>query len=57
MIPGDWRDDPSSSMWVDFSPTCSNNFSNEAKAIREKFKSYFSNEGAVPWQWRKWGID
>ena len=28
-----------------------NNASLEAKEIRETFKEYFFNEGAVPWQW------
>ena len=37
----------SSESWIDFSPSCSNNFSNEAKSIREEYKCYFSNEGAL----------
>ena len=29
----------------------SNNYSKTAKVIRDKFKDYFVNEGAVDWQW------
>ena len=57
IIPGCWRSDPPSTSWCDFSPTCSNNFSNEAKGIREEYKEFFNNEGAVSWQWRMCGID
>ena len=43
--------------WFDFSPRGSNNYSNEAKVIRDEFKQYFNNEGAVPWQWVQCGLD
>ena len=45
------------SSWLDFSPRCSNNHTVEAKAIREEFKGFFNNEGAVPWQWKQCGLD
>jgi hypothetical protein len=48
IIAGAWRNDNVS--WQDFHPQCSNNYSNEARLIREEFKEYFNNEGAVTWQ-------
>ena len=58
IIPGNWRSDlAGSESWIDFSPCCSNNFSNEAKSIREEYKAYFNNEGALSWQWHQCGID
>ena len=35
----------------------SNNHSSEAKLIRDEFKEYFNNDGAVTWQWHACGID
>lgn len=43
--------------WLDFSPRCSNNHTSEAKSIREEYKNFFSNEGAVQWQWKQCGLD
>ena len=40
-----------------FLPTCSNNFSNEAKVIREEYEEFSNNEGAVSWQGGMCGID
>lgn len=57
ITPGMWRNDPSSSSWLTYNPNCSNNYSADAKAIREEFTEYFNNEGAVHWQWRQCGID
>ena len=57
IIPGSWRNDVPNSFWLDFFPTCSNNFSQEGRGIREEYKEYFNNEGAVTWQWRMCGID
>ena len=57
VIPGSWRADTPNSSWLDFFPSCSNNFSNEARVIRDEYKEYFNNEGAVTWQWRMCGID
>ena len=59
LIPAPWRsdisDDPSS--WLDYNPSCSNNYSQEARLIREEFKEYFNLEGAVSWQWKQCGFD
>ena len=43
--------------WFEFSPRCSNNYSNEVKLIRDEFKQYFNNEGVVSWQWVQCGSD
>ena len=52
IVPGNWRDERQSNYLRNFSVTRSgNNASLEAKEIRETFKEYFFNEGAVPWQW------
>ena len=56
VIPGPWRCNESVlSSWFDYHPHCSNNYSTEAKVIREEYMDYFVNEGAVPWQWRLCG--
>jgi len=53
VIPGPWRCNSSElSSWFDYHPQCSNNYSTEARAIREEYMHYFMKEGAVPWQWR-----
>ena len=57
VTPGEWRNEHPGESWIDFSPSCSNNFSNEAKSIREEYKSFFNNEGAISWQWLQCGID
>lgn len=46
--PAPWRNDTELSSWLDFHPVCSNNYSNEARVIREEYMAYFNNEGAVP---------
>jgi len=46
-----------SSSWLDLSLPCSNNHSWEVKLIRDEFKDYFNNDGAVSWQWHACGID
>lgn len=56
ITPGMWRNDVPTSSWLNFFPSCSNNFSNEARAIREEYNEFFNNEGAVTWQWRMCGI-
>ena len=33
--------------------TSSNNYSENAKKIREEFTDYFNKEGAVEWQWQR----
>ena len=57
MSPGLWRNDPSPSSWITYKPTRSNNYSGDAKAIREEYLQYFNNEGVVHWQWLQCGID
>ena len=61
VIPGTWRNGSDNSAvpttWLDYRPVCSNNYSNEARLIREEFKEYFNLEGAVYWQWRQCGLD
>ena len=52
VLPGDWRQEQNHiSGLKDVRRIGSNNYSKTAKAIRDKFKDYFVNEGAVDWQW------
>ena len=58
LIPGPWRgSDNELSSWFNYHPQCSNNYSTEARAIREEYMDFFSKEGAVSWQWRLCGVD
>ena len=52
VIPGQWRDEESSILGLrDVDRLGSNNYSKNAKLIRDQFREYFTNEGAVQWQW------
>jgi hypothetical protein len=57
VIPGTWRNEALPSSWLNYKPNCSNNYSGDAKAIREEYLQYFNNEGVVHWQWLQCGID
>lgn len=56
VTPAPWRAEADLAAWADINPCGSNNYSNDARLIREEFKGYFNFEGAVPWQWRKCGL-
>lgn len=56
IIPAPWRLSDQQTSWLDYHPHCSNNFSNEARAMREEYMTYFNSEGAVPWQWELCGV-
>ena len=50
--PGTWRTDPPSNSVLPLQvPSTGHNASKDAKHVRELFKDYFCNEGAVEWQW------
>ncbi|CAB4001870.1 Hypothetical predicted protein [Paramuricea clavata] len=49
--PGEWRNHDSSDGLIPIARTGSNNYSRTAKQVRDDFKDYFMNEGAVDWQW------
>ena len=52
LSPGLWRAGHAPSTLLDIRvPSTGHNSSNNAKEIREIFKEYFCNEGAIPWQW------
>lgn len=54
MIPGSWRNDemPVESL-LPLAQQGSNNYSNNAKEIREDFREYFiSPQGEIPWQYK-----
>ncbi|XP_057310637.1 uncharacterized protein LOC130648602 [Hydractinia symbiolongicarpus] len=52
IIPGEWRKDSESISGIQDLTNCSsNNYSKQAALIRDEFKCYFNNEGAVEWQW------
>ena len=55
IVPGSWRDDDLSvgSMFPLQKLAHGNKPSNPAKQVREEFKQYFYEEGAVSWQWAK----
>ena len=50
--PGDWRNDVSCQNGLrNLSKIGSNNYTNDAKTVRDNFCRYFSSDvGAVPWQ-------
>ena len=50
--PGEWRKEtPASSALEAIPQMCSNNYSREAKEVRDNFRAYFcSPEGSVEWQ-------
>ena len=42
LIPGPWRgSDNELSSWFNYRPQCSNNYSTEARAIREEYMDFF----------------
>lgn len=49
VIPGAWRNAPSQLIGV--GRLGANMYGTNAKEIRNAFKDYFNEEGAVPWQW------
>ena len=52
--PGFWRKDPPRNFVLRLQiPQSGHNASKDAKQVREIFKDYFFNEGAVEWQWDK----
>ena len=57
ITPAPWRSDVEMPCWEDFKPSGSNNYSDQARVIREEYMQYFNLEGAVSWQWRQCGLD
>ncbi len=55
LIPGLWRSVTPGLYSV--SRAGSNNYRQEAENICESYASYFCNEGVVPWQWKKIGME
>ena len=53
--PGEWRQDTQNMNGITSIQRVGvlRNYGDEAKWVREQFKDYFSNEGAVDWQWNK----
>ena len=52
LSPGLWRTGHAPSILLDIGvPNIGHSPSNNAKEIREIFKDYFCNEGAIQWQW------
>ena len=56
VTPAPWRAEAHLAAWEGINVCGSNNYSNDARLIREEFKNYFNYEGAVPWQWQKCGL-
>ena len=57
VIPAPWRSEENKPQWEDFISSGRNNYSYEARKIRQEYLEYFNLEGAVSWQWRQCGID
>lgn len=51
VIPGRWRAVPRQLQPVN--RLGSNNYSRKDKEVRESYATYFMNEGAIPWQWKR----
>ena len=52
VIPGLWRNSPPTESFLQLQTSSSgHNSTNRAKYVRELFKDYFCNEGALSWQW------
>ena len=52
VVPGQWRVEENQIMGLrDIDRLGSNNYSKNAKLIRDEFREYFIEEGAVDWQW------
>ena len=56
VTPAPWGAEADLAAWEDISVCGSNNYSNDARLIREEFKDYFNYEGAVSWQCKKCGL-
>ena len=55
VIPGTWRNEALPSSWPNYQANCSNNYSGDAKTIREEYLQCF-NDGVVHSQWLQCGI-
>eukprot|EP00112_Aurelia_sp_Birch-Aquarium-sp1_P018164 Seg4296.2 transcript_id=Seg4296.2/GoldUCD/mRNA.D3Y31 product="putative nuclease HARBI1" protein_id=Seg4296.2/GoldUCD/D3Y31 len=52
ILPGEWRQDQQQITGLQpINRIASNNYSESAKIVRDDFKGYFNEEGAVCWQW------
>ena len=52
ILPGQWRVEENQIMGLrDINRLGSNNYSKNAKLVRDEFREYFIEEGAVDWQW------
>ena len=52
ITPGQWRGEENQVMGLrDIDRQSSNNYSKNAKWIRDDFREYFITEGTVHWQW------
>ena len=55
VVEGTWRQSaPTASMLLLQKRTVGHNSCNNSKEIRDTFKEYFCNTGALPWQWNKY---
>ena len=53
LIYGLWRQDSAAQSLLPLTvPTTGHNATTDAKLVRETFKEYFCNEGAIAWQWQ-----
>lgn len=49
--PGEWRQEVQNSEFQSMRGIGSNTHARNAAIVRETFKNYFLDTGAVPWQW------
>lgn len=54
VIPGLWRDEITD--LTSIGKQGSNNSTFKAQLIFEQYKSYFVNDGSLPWQWKSVGL-
>ena len=54
-IPGAWREYTVGLQSV--AHLGSNNYQREAEKVRRAYTDYFMQEGSLPWQWKKVGIN
>lgn len=50
VLPGQWRSDPAPSSMVQLRSSGSNNYTANAKLVRDEYKEYFNTNGVVSWQ-------
>lgn len=56
IVEGHWRQRVQPNAYLDLEHRCSRNHAKAAADVRDKYRAYFANEGAVPWQRQRAGL-